>query len=61
MPAYRRFYEPGRLAAHRALTGLDHHPYWDVVSAVDCTPEMPAGWRRGVEDLVAAALARLGG
>jgi aminoglycoside phosphotransferase (APT) family kinase protein len=48
------------LAAHRALTGFDHHPYWDVVSAVDCAPEMPAGWR-GVEDLLAAALARLGG
>jgi aminoglycoside phosphotransferase (APT) family kinase protein len=47
------------LAAHRALTGFDHHPWWDVVSAVDCAPEMPPSWRR-VEDLVAAALARLG-
>ena len=48
------------LAAHRALTGFDHHPYWDVASAADCAPEMPAGWR-GVEDMLAAALARLGG
>jgi aminoglycoside phosphotransferase (APT) family kinase protein len=28
------------LAAHRALTGFDHHPYWDVVAAVDCVPEL---------------------
>jgi aminoglycoside phosphotransferase (APT) family kinase protein len=53
------------LAAHRALTGLDHHPYWDVASAVDCVPELPAGadhepWLERQEDLVAAALARLG-
>jgi aminoglycoside phosphotransferase (APT) family kinase protein len=48
------------LAAHRALTGFDHHPWWDVASAVDVAPEMDASWRR-VEDLVAAALARLGG
>jgi aminoglycoside phosphotransferase (APT) family kinase protein len=48
------------LAAHRALTGFDHHPYWDVASAVDCAPEMEGYWRR-VEDLVAAALAKLGG
>ena len=48
------------LAAHRALTGFDHHPYWDVASAVDCAPELPERWG-GVEDLVAAALARLGG
>jgi len=48
------------LAAHRALTGFDHHPYWDVASAVDCAPEMEPYWRR-VEDLVAAALAKLGG
>src|SRR5829696_4296073 len=49
------------LAAHQALTGLDHHPFWDVASAVDVAPaEAPAAWR-GVEDLVAAALARLGG
>jgi aminoglycoside phosphotransferase (APT) family kinase protein len=48
------------LAAHRALTGFDHHPYWDLASAVDVAPETDASWRR-TEDLVAAALARLGG
>jgi aminoglycoside phosphotransferase (APT) family kinase protein len=48
------------LAAHRALTGFDHHPWWDVASAVDVAPETDASWRR-VEDLVAAALAHLGG
>jgi aminoglycoside phosphotransferase (APT) family kinase protein len=48
------------LAAHRVLTGFDHHPWWDVASAVDVVPETPPAWR-GVEDLVAAALARLGG
>jgi aminoglycoside phosphotransferase (APT) family kinase protein len=48
------------LAAHRALTGFEHHPWWDVASAVDVTPEAPGSWD-GVEDLIAAALARLGG
>jgi aminoglycoside phosphotransferase (APT) family kinase protein len=48
------------LDAHRALTGFDHDPWWDVASAVDCAPEMEPYWRR-VEDLVAAALARLDG
>jgi aminoglycoside phosphotransferase (APT) family kinase protein len=48
------------LAAHRALTGFDHHPWWDVASAVDVTPEAPGSWN-GLEDLIAAALARLGG
>jgi aminoglycoside phosphotransferase (APT) family kinase protein len=48
------------LAAHRALTGFDHHPYWDLVSAADVAPEMEPYWR-WVEDLVAAALAELGG
>ena len=48
------------LAAHRALTGADHHPWWDVASAVDVASEAPAAWR-GAEDLVAAALACLGG
>jgi len=53
------------LAAHRALTGFDHHPYWDVASTVDCVPELPSGggpepWLQRQEDLVAAALARLG-
>jgi aminoglycoside phosphotransferase (APT) family kinase protein len=55
------------LAAHRALTGFDHHPYWDVVAAVDCVPELespgppPEPWLQRTEDLVAAALARMGG
>jgi aminoglycoside phosphotransferase (APT) family kinase protein len=54
------------LAAHRALTGFDHHPWWDVVAAVDCIPELdspgpPEPWLQRMEDLVAAALARLGG
>jgi aminoglycoside phosphotransferase (APT) family kinase protein len=48
------------LAAHRALTGFDHHPYWDLVSAADVAPDMEPYWR-WVEDLVAAALAELGG
>jgi aminoglycoside phosphotransferase (APT) family kinase protein len=48
------------LAAHQALTGSGHHPWWDVACAVDVAPEAPAAWG-GVEDLVAAALARLGG
>jgi aminoglycoside phosphotransferase (APT) family kinase protein len=47
------------LDAHRALTGFDHHPWWDLASVVDCTPELEPSWRR-VEDLLAAALARLG-
>jgi aminoglycoside phosphotransferase (APT) family kinase protein len=46
------------LAAHRALTGFDHHPWWDVASAVDVAPEIPPSWR-GVENLLAAALAEL--
>lgn len=55
------------LAAYRARTGLDHHPWWDVVAAVDCVPELgspgppPEPWLQRMEDLVAAALARLGG
>jgi aminoglycoside phosphotransferase (APT) family kinase protein len=47
------------LAAHRAVGGFDHDPWWDVASAVDMGPELGPAWR-GVEDLVAAALARLG-
>ena len=47
------------LAAHRAITGADHHPWWDVAAAVDVVPEVDLEWRR-MEDLVAAALARLG-
>jgi aminoglycoside phosphotransferase (APT) family kinase protein len=55
------------LAAHHALTGADHHPFWDVVAAVDCVPELdgpgppPQPWLARMEDLVATALARLGG
>jgi aminoglycoside phosphotransferase (APT) family kinase protein len=54
------------LAAHHALTGFDHHPFWDVVAAVDCIPEHdapgpPEPWLQRMEDWVAAALARLGG
>ena len=54
------------LAAHRALTGFDHHPYWDVACAVDVVPELesdgppPDPSLRRMEELVAAALARLG-
>jgi len=47
------------LAAHRALTSFDHHPWWDVAAAVDVVPEVGPEWGR-MEDLVAAALARLG-
>jgi aminoglycoside phosphotransferase (APT) family kinase protein len=55
------------LAAHRALTGFDHHPWWDVACAVDVVPELaspgppPEPWLERLEDLVAAALSRLGG
>jgi aminoglycoside phosphotransferase (APT) family kinase protein len=54
------------LAAHHALTGFDHHPFWDVVAAVDCIPELdapgpPEPWLQRMEDWVAAVLARLGG
>jgi aminoglycoside phosphotransferase (APT) family kinase protein len=54
------------LAAYRALTGLDHHPWWDVACAVDLVPELaspgppPEPWLERLEDLVAAALSRLG-
>jgi hypothetical protein len=47
------------LAAHRAVTGLDHHPWWDVAAAVDVVAKVGPEWRR-LEELVAAALARLG-
>jgi aminoglycoside phosphotransferase (APT) family kinase protein len=55
------------LAAHRALTGLDHHPWWDVACAVDVVPDCGPGGPppdpslERMEDLVAAAMARLGG
>jgi aminoglycoside phosphotransferase (APT) family kinase protein len=55
------------LAAHRALTGFEHHPFWDVASAVDLVPELeptdpaPDPELERLEDLVAAALSRLGG
>jgi aminoglycoside phosphotransferase (APT) family kinase protein len=54
------------LAAHRALTGFDHHPYWDVASVVDVAPELgpasaaPDPELERLEELLAAALARLG-
>jgi aminoglycoside phosphotransferase (APT) family kinase protein len=54
------------LAAHRALTGFDHDPYWDLVCAADVVPELrsdgppPDPSLQRMEDLVAAALARLG-
>jgi aminoglycoside phosphotransferase (APT) family kinase protein len=47
------------LAAHAAVTGDGHHPWWDVAAAVDVVAEVDGEWRR-LEDLVAAALARLG-
>jgi aminoglycoside phosphotransferase (APT) family kinase protein len=55
------------LAAHKALTAFDHHPYWDVASAVDMVAETeatgpgPDPQLARLEELVAAALARLGG
>jgi aminoglycoside phosphotransferase (APT) family kinase protein len=54
------------LAAHHALTGADHHPFWDVAAAVDCIPELdspapPEPWLRRMEGWVGAALAHLGG
>jgi aminoglycoside phosphotransferase (APT) family kinase protein len=53
------------LAAHRTLTGFDHHPYWDVAAAVDLVPELvatatPDPELERLEDLAATALARLG-
>jgi aminoglycoside phosphotransferase (APT) family kinase protein len=54
------------LAAYQALTGLDHDPYWDVASAVDLDPDLdsagppPEPELQRIEDLVAAALARIG-
>jgi aminoglycoside phosphotransferase (APT) family kinase protein len=55
------------LAAHQALTGADYDPYWDVAAAVDCVPELgpsggqPEPWLERQEELVALALAGLGG
>ena len=51
------------LAAHRALTGFEHHPWWDVATAVDVLPDWepePGAEVDGLEALVAAALGRLG-
>jgi aminoglycoside phosphotransferase (APT) family kinase protein len=54
------------MAAHRALTGFDHQPYWDLVCAADVVPELDSGGPppdpslQRMEDLVAAALASLG-
>jgi aminoglycoside phosphotransferase (APT) family kinase protein len=51
------------LAAHRALTGFDHHPWWDVAAAVDVLPDWdpePGAEVDGLEAFLAAALGRLG-
>jgi aminoglycoside phosphotransferase (APT) family kinase protein len=53
------------LAAHRALTGFEHHPWWDVAAVVDldlipAPSPPPAPELDRVEAFVAAALDRLG-
>jgi aminoglycoside phosphotransferase (APT) family kinase protein len=49
------------LAHHHDLTGarVEHQAYWDVVTAVDVLPEIDADPGSALEELVAAALARL--
>jgi len=52
------------LAAHRALTGFEHHPWWDVAAVVDLdlipAPDPPPGPElERLEAFVAAALDRL--
>jgi hypothetical protein len=49
------------LARHRDVTEgeAERVPYWDVVTAVDVLPEIDAAPGRALEELVAAALARL--
>jgi aminoglycoside phosphotransferase (APT) family kinase protein len=49
------------LGRHRDVTEeeVEHVPYWDVVTAVDVLPEIDADPGRALEELVAAALARL--
>ena len=51
------------LAAYRALTGVDHHPWWDLAAMVDVLPDWdpaPGPEVDRVEAFVAAALGRLG-
>ena len=53
------------LAAYQALTGVEHHPWWDVAAAVDLgliqDPDPPpAAEVDRLEAFVAAALGRLG-
>jgi aminoglycoside phosphotransferase (APT) family kinase protein len=50
------------LAAHHALTGFEHHPWWDLATMVDVLPDWdPAGPEVDrLEAFVAAALGRLG-
>ena len=51
------------LAAHRALTGLEHHPWWDLAAMVDVLPDWDPAPGPEVDRLdafAAAALDRLG-
>jgi len=51
------------LAAHRALTGFEHHPWWDLAAVVDVLPDWepaPGPEVDRLEALVATALGRLG-
>jgi aminoglycoside phosphotransferase (APT) family kinase protein len=51
------------LAAHHALTGFDHHPWWDLAAMVDVLPDWdpaPGPEVDRLEAFVAAALGRLG-
>jgi aminoglycoside phosphotransferase (APT) family kinase protein len=53
------------LAAHRALTGFEHHPWWDIAAVVDLdiipgSDPLPAPELERLEAFVAAALGRLG-
>jgi aminoglycoside phosphotransferase (APT) family kinase protein len=51
------------LAAYRALTGFEHHPWWDLAAMVDVLPEWdpePGPEVDRLEAFVAAALDRLG-
>jgi aminoglycoside phosphotransferase (APT) family kinase protein len=52
------------LAIHQALTGAEHHPYWDaltvvdLVAVIDPADPLPAADLAGLEAYLAAALAR---
>jgi aminoglycoside phosphotransferase (APT) family kinase protein len=51
------------LAAHHALTGFDHHPWWDLAAMVDVLPDWdpaPGPEVDRLEAFVTAALGRLG-